>query len=113
MLEEVCGVYAVDRDRVFLSGLSDGGTFTYLFGLSRPDMFGGIAPIAGDFHGMMDDMLREEQGKGLPIYIVHGALDHIFPVDSIRKGHALLARLGYDARYQELPDWGHSYCSSI
>ena len=113
MLDEVCNAYAVDRSRVFLSGLSDGGTFTYLFGLRRPGIFAGIAPIAGDFHGMMDDMLREGQGKGLPIYIVHGAQDHIFPVDSIRKGHALLTRLGYDARYQELPDWGHSYCSSI
>ena len=113
IFEEVCGAYSIDRERVFLSGLSDGGTFTYLFGLSRPEMFAGIAPVAGDFHGMMDDMVRQGQGKELPIYIVHGAHDHIFPVDSIRQGHALLTRLGYDAKYEELPDWGHSYCATI
>ena len=113
MFDEVCQEYAVDKGRVFLSGLSDGGTFTYLYGLSRPEMFAGIAPIAADFHGMMDDMLRRKQGVDLPIHIVHGAQDHIFPVDPIRKGHALLARLGYDATYEELPDWGHSYCSGI
>ena len=113
MLEEVCEKYAVDRGRVFLSGLSDGGTYTYLLGLSRPELFAGIAPVAGDFHGMMDDMLRRKQGVGLPIYIVHGAQDHIFPVDPIRKGHALLQRLGYNAQYEELPDWGHSYCSGV
>ena len=113
MLEEVCGEYAVDRSRVYLSGLSDGGTFTYLLGLSRPELFAGIAPVAADFHGMMDNMLRRKQGQNLPIYIVHGAHDHIFPVDSIRKGHALLSRLGYNAHYEELPDWGHSYCSGI
>ena len=39
MLEEVCGEYAVDRGRVYLTGLSDGGTFTYLLGLSRPELF--------------------------------------------------------------------------
>ena len=113
MLEEVCGEYAVDRERVYLSGLSDGGTYTYLLGLSRPELFAGIAPVAADFTGMMDDMLRRKQGQNLPIYIVHGAHDHIFPVDPIRRGHTLLQRLGYNASYEELPDWGHSYCSGV
>ena len=113
MFEEVCRSYSVDRSRVFLSGLSDGGTFTYLLGLSRPEMFAGIAPVAADFHGMLDDMVRKKQGANLPIYIVHGAHDHIFPVDSIRRGKALLDRLGYNATYKELPDWGHSYCAGI
>ena len=113
MLEEVCGEYAVDRGRVYLSGLSDGGTFTYLLGLGRPDLFAGIAPVAGDFTGMMDDMLRRKQGIALPICIVHGAQDHIFPVEAIRKGHGLLQRLGYNSQYEELPDWGHSYCAGV
>ena len=113
MLEEVCGTYAVDKSRVYLSGLSDGGTFTYLFGLSSADIFAGIAPIAGDFHPMIDDLLRQKQGMDLPIYIVHGAHDHIFRVESIRQGHKLLTRIGYNAAYEELPDWGHAYTSSI
>ncbi len=113
MLDEVCGEYAVDRSRVYLSGLSDGGTFTYLMGLGRPDLFAGIAPVAADFTGMMDDMLRRKQGQQLPIYIVHGVHDHIFAVEPVRRGHGLLQRLGYNAQYEELPDWGHSHCSGI
>ena len=113
MLEEVSGEYSVDRDRVYLTGLSDGGTFTYLLGLSRSHLFAGIAPIAGDFSGMMDDLLRGRAGIHLPIHIVHGALDHIFPVEQVRSGHVLLNRLGYIATYEELPDWGHSYCSFV
>ncbi len=113
MLEEVSGEYAVDRDRVYLSGLSDGGTYTYLLGLARHELFAGIAPVAGDLHGMADDMLLRKQGRELPIYIVHGAHDHIFSVESAREGHAILTRLGYNARYEELPDWGHSYCSEV
>ncbi len=113
MFDEVCAAYAVDRSRVYLSGLSDGGTFTYLLGLTRPDMFAGIAPVAGDFHAMLDGMLRQKQGKDLPIYIVHGVHDAIFSVQSIRSGYGLLTRLGYNATYEELPDWGHSYSSKI
>ena len=113
MLEEVSGDYAVDRSRVYLSGLSDGGTFTYLLGLSRSHLFAGIAPVAADFTGMMDDLLRGRAGIDLPIHIVHGAQDHIFPVQQVRSGHALLERLGYNSTYQELPEWGHSYCSFV
>ena len=113
MFEEVCQTYAVDRSRVYLSGLSDGGTYTYLLGLYRAEMFAGIAPIAGDFHYMIDDLLHQKQGIELPIYIVHGAHDHIFPVETIRDGHNLLKRIGYNSTYEELPDWGHAHTSSI
>ena len=113
MFEEVCQIYAVDRSRVYLSGLSDGGTYTYLMGLYRSEMFTGIAPIAGDFHYMIDDLLHQKQGIELPIYIVHGVHDNIFPVQSIREGHALLQRIGYNSTYDELPDWGHAHTSSI
>ncbi len=113
IFQDVCSTYAVDKSRVFLSGLSDGGTFTYLYGLSSAEMFAGISPIAGDFHGMMDGMLRKKQGIDLPIYIVHGAQDHIFRVGSIRQGYDLLTKIGYNATYEELPDWGHAYTSSI
>ena len=113
MFDEVCASYAVDKSRVYLSGLSDGGTFTYMLGLSRPDMFTGIAPIAGDFHAMLDPMLRRKQGQDLPLYIVHGVHDFIFPVATIRQGYELLSHIGYNATYEELPDWGHAYTSRI
>ena len=113
MFKEVCATYSVDESRVYLSGLSDGGTFTYMFGLDSAQMFTGIAPIAADFHPMMDGMLHQKQGKDLPIYIVHGANDFIFKVESIRQGHELLTNIGYNATYEELPDWGHAYTSTI
>jgi phospholipase/carboxylesterase len=113
MFKEVCSAYEVDESRVYLSGLSDGGTYTYLFGLICAEMFAGIAPIAGAFHPMIDDLLHQKLGKDLPIYIVHGVHDFIFDVDSIRKGHELLTQIGYNATYKELPDWGHAYTTSI
>lgn len=112
-LDAVCGRYAVDPERVFLTGLSDGGTFTYLTGLPHAQRFAGIAPIAGDFHAMMDPMLRRKLGQTLPILIVHGARDPIFPVRSIRSAFELMSHLEYDVSYEELPEWGHAYPYSI
>ena len=113
MLEEVCTTYAVDRKRVYLTGLSDGGTFTYLLGLSCAELFAGIAVIAGEMHAMVDPLLRRSQGKAVPMLIVHGAQDFIFDVAFTRQSVTLLQKLGYNVTYQELPDWGHAYTYTI
>jgi phospholipase/carboxylesterase len=113
VLDDVSGRYALDPARVFLSGLSDGGTFTYLAGLPNAERFAGISPIAGDFHAMMDPMLRRKMGQSLPILIVHGAKDPLFPVRSIRSAYELMTHLEYHVSYEELPEWGHAYPYSI
>jgi phospholipase/carboxylesterase len=112
-LEEVCATYAVDRKRVYLTGLSDGGTFTYLLGLSYAELFAGIAVVAGEMHPMVDTLLRRGQGKAVPMLIVHGVQDFIFDVQFTRQTCALLQKLGYTVTYQELPDWGHAYTYTI
>ncbi len=113
VIDDVATRYAIDPARVLLTGLSDGGTFTYLAGLPNAGRFAGLAPVAGDFHAMMDPMLRRELGQTLPILIVHGARDPIFPVRSIRSAVELMSHLDYRVDYEELPDWGHAYPYSI
>lgn len=113
MLEEVRGRYAVDSSRLYLTGLSDGGIFTYIMGLERHELFTGIAPVAGALHMAADPMLRTGTGKELPIFVIHGVHDFIFPVTFTRQTNALLKQLGYDLKYEELPEWGHAFPYSI
>ena len=113
MLDDVCATYAVDRKRVYLSGLSDGGMFAYLLGLSCADWFAGVAPVAGEMNPMTDPLLRQKQGKDVPLFIVHGAKDFIFDVRSVRATCELLEKIGYNVTYTELPEWGHAYTYSI
>jgi phospholipase/carboxylesterase len=108
--EELLDEYAIDTGRIFVTGLSDGGTFSYALGLSCPKLFAGIAPVAGVLAPWFD----LEQSKTLPVFIVHGAQDFIFPVVTARTAHALLAQQGFEnLTYKELPDWGHAYTYSI
>jgi phospholipase/carboxylesterase len=113
MLEEVAAGYAVDASRVYLTGLSDGGIFTYIMGLERHEMFSGIAPVAGALHMGADPMLRTRTGAELPIFVVHGVHDFIFPVSYTRQANELLSSLGYNLKYEELPEWGHAFPYSI
>ena len=51
----------------------------------------------------------EERLRGLPIQVVHGALDWMFPVDMAREAVRALDAAGADVAYQELPDLAHAY----
>lgn len=103
----------VDGSRTFLTGLSDGATFSFLLGLESHERFAAMAPIAGVLSPMLDPLLRAGTGKHLPIHIVHGVHDAIFPVQTVRSTNELLRRLGYNFEYTELPDWGHALTTSI
>jgi predicted esterase len=113
MLDEIKSEYAIDPARVYLSGLSDGGIFTYILGLAHHELFRGIAPVAGALHLAVDPILREGRGKDTPIFVVHGVHDYIFPVTFTRQTCQLLTQLGYQVKYEELPDWGHALPYSI
>jgi phospholipase/carboxylesterase len=113
MLDEVWETYAVDRGRIYATGFSDGGIFTHILGLSFPDLFTGIAPIASQLHTAVDNMLRRGRGTDLPILLVHGEKDPIFSIDFARQTRQLLDGLGYPLTFHEVPNWGHAYPYSI
>ena len=88
MLKTVSKEYTIDQDRIFVSGLSDGGTYAYALGLHCPQVFAGIAPVAG----VLPRWYELEQAKTLPVLIIHGAQDFIFPVATARGDLRLTAR---------------------
>ena len=108
-IERVLAAYRVDRKRVLLTGLSDGATFSYLLAFLAPEYFAGVAPIAGELSQIAEPLLRRREGRQVPLLVVHGAHDHIFPIETVRSTCGLLRHLGYDIRFDELPDWGHAY----
>lgn len=47
MLEQISRKYAVDRQRIYATGHSQGSLMTQLLGMLRPDIFAAIAPCSG------------------------------------------------------------------
>ena len=113
MLDAVASRYALDGARVYLSGLSDGGTFSYLLGFESAPRFAALAPIAGVLSPTTDPLLRARRGIELPLHVIHGVHDAIFPVQTVRSTNQLLRTLGYQLTYTELPEWGHALTSGI
>ena len=109
MLGAVREQWQIDARRRLLSGMSDGGTFSYVSGLEPGSPFTHLAPAAAAFHPMMAAYADKARITGLPIHIAHGVRDWMFPVDMAREAADALARAGADVTYRELDDLSHTY----
>jgi len=101
--------WRVDPDRLLLTGMSDGGTFTYTSGLEPGSPFTHLAPVSAAFHPMLVQMADETRLDGLPIHIIHGALDWMFPVDMARNAERYFSASGACLTYREIEDLSHTY----
>lgn len=109
MVDQVAGDWKIDAGRLLLTGMSDGGTFSYVLGLRRSCRFTHIAPVAAAFHPMMLTFADEDRLRELPIYIVHGVQDWMFPAALARQAEQTLTAAGAQVTYREIEDLSHTY----
>jgi phospholipase/carboxylesterase len=109
MVAHVHEGWSVDESRVLLTGMSDGGTFSYLAGLRDDSPFTHIAPMAASFHPLLLEGCSAARLQDLPVYLVHGALDWMFPVDVARTARDALSAAGARVTYREIADLSHTY----
>jgi phospholipase/carboxylesterase len=109
ILEQVRSRWNVDATKMLLTGMSDGGTFSYVSGLEGASPFTHLAPVSATFHPLMAEMADADRLRGLPIHLVHGKLDWMFPVQVARQTRQLLSAAGANVTYREIDDLSHTY----
>ncbi len=113
ILDRVSARWRIDPARLLMTGMSDGGTFCYVSGLEAASRFTHLAPVAATWHPLLAAMADAERIRGLPIHIVHGARDWMFPVEVARRAAEALAAAGANVRYREIDDLSHCYPREI
>jgi pimeloyl-ACP methyl ester carboxylesterase len=91
--------YHIDPDRIFLTGMSNGGIGTWVIGMHDAPLFAGIAPMASGLDHVLMPFLANL--RSTPIYIIHGAKDQVMPVELSRTITKELTRLSYPFVYRE------------
>ena len=109
ILEQMRSRWNIEATKMLLTGMSDGGTFCYVSGLEGASPFTHLAPVSATFHPLMAEMADADRLRGLPIHLVHGKLDWMFPVQVARQTNQLLSAAGADVTYRELDDLSHTY----
>lgn len=109
MVDWVSARWPVDRERILLTGLSDGATFTLLAGLEEGAPYTALAPVSGVLHPLHLASGNLGRARGRRIYQVHGALDWLFPPALARRAREELERAGAALVYREIEDLSHTY----
>jgi phospholipase/carboxylesterase len=109
ILTYVRAQWPIDPARMLLSGMSDGGTFTLMSGLDGGSPFTHLAPVAASFHPLLVTMTEPGRIRGLPVYLVQGALDWMFPIEVGRAANQALTMAGADVVFREIADLSHTY----
>ena len=69
--------YAVDKTRVYGTGLSMGGLGTLAIAIKEPGLFAAIIPVCGGA-----DLKKIDRINQLPIWLFHGEADSVIPVEN-------------------------------
>ncbi len=109
ILDHVRERWNIDDSKLLLTGMSDGGTFTYVSGLRGPSPFTHLAPSSASFHPRLLEAYPGERVQDLPIYLMHGALDWMFAIDIARAANEALVGAGANVVYREIEDLSHTY----
>lgn len=93
---------AVNKNQIYVTGLSMGGYGTWDAIYRRPDFFAAAAPICGGA-----DPATAETVKDVPLWCFHGDQDSAVRVQFSRDMIAALKQAGGQPKYTEYPGVGH------
>ncbi len=103
-LKQTVRQYAVDTDRVYLTGLSMGGFGTFQLAEAYPRSFAAVVPICGG-----TDPSAAAKVRHIPIWVWHGSEDNVVEPENSRKIVAALVKArARELRYTEVPGVKHN-----
>jgi len=102
LLDEIENRYAVDKEQVYLTGLSMGGYGTWYLACEYPGRFAAIAPICGGSETLLAFRLKD-----VPVWAFHGAKDDVVPLEKSQSMVDAINACRGDVKFTIYPQAGH------
>ena len=102
LLDEVEKDYKIDKDRIYVTGLSMGGFGTWALAAYQPHRLAAIAPICGGGETHWTSVFSH-----MPVWAFHGAKDPGVPLERSEKMIEALKKHGGDPKLTVYPEAGH------
>lgn len=113
LIDEVVQSYPIDENRIYITGLSNGGAGVLNLLVQKPGRFAGAVCICGYIHGEANDIrvlpreITTSEAKKIgttPIWLFHAEDDDVVLVENSQQVVAALHDFGNDhVRYTEYP----------
>lgn len=93
----------VDKNRIYLTGLSRGGGAAWEMAVQYPNTFAALAVVCG----MTPVPYASWIDKNMPIWVFHGTEDESIPISESDEMVKKLREMDYDVRYTKYKGVGH------
>ena len=103
-------ISAEKTEKIFLAGFSQGGAIVLQTALRYPKKLAGVLalscylPLAAKLPAE-----KSQANQGIPIFMAHGTLDPVVPIQKARMSRDALEQQGYKVEWHEYP-MPHSVC---
>ncbi len=104
LLDSIVANNRVDKNRMYLTGLSRGGSAAWEMAVQYPDKFAALAVVCG----MAPTPYAHWLEKKMPIWVFHGVEDQVIPVAESDTMVRKLVEMGYDVKYSRYENVGHN-----
>ncbi|WP_197089688.1 hypothetical protein [Bacillus sp. SA1-12] len=109
ILQKVTQEYNIDHNRLYSTGLSQGGYGTFHLNNAYPDLFAAMVPIAGGGNPETVHVLKDK-----PIWAFHAEDDAVIPVSQTRNAIEVIKKAGGNPLYTEYPaELGYNHGSWV
>ncbi len=102
LIDEIESKYKVDKDRVYLTGLSMGGFGTWALATYTPGRFAAIVPICGG-----GEAISARRIGNVPAWVFHGAKDPVVPLKRSEDMVEAFKRVSKEVKFTVYPDAKH------
>jgi len=113
LVERVKRDYNVDESRIYITGISDGGTGVYYFGMRAATLWAACMPLNGqplvlaNPDSGVDGQLYATNLANCPLRAVNGGRDPLYPAASVEPLIAMFRRASVPVDFQVYPEAGH------
>lgn len=104
LLDTVVANNRVDKDRIYLTGLSRGGGAAWELAVHYPEKFAAMAVVCG----MAPVPYASWINKNMPIWVFHGTEDNSIPISESEEMVKKLKNMGYDIQFTKYEGVGHN-----
>lgn len=104
LLDHIEANYKVDKDRIYVTGLSMGGFGTWGLALRESKRFAAIAPICGGGNVVAAGY---DKSITVPTWAFHGAKDPVVPLSASEAMINVLKKNNVEAKLTVYPEAGH------
>lgn len=103
-IDELTTNYPIDAKSVTLIGFSQGAILSYTVALSYPEKVERVVAMSGYVHPeILDENYLKNSFSNLKIFVSHGTVDQVIPVEWGQKAKPFLENLGINTTYKEYP----------